>query len=192
MAESIVTVHRNTSVHSRTDPSGAASCKGRMFLHGIFDTKGVTQMGLAMGMDLPCDWVQFLYTCAERGVEDSAIIVTWYTEGPAVTQQHYMNHGHPDGDIMTSLLAYHWFCALRATCRYKHTDLGIAWKEERTACSRVGLLHHVTHAISKSVHLLNGTVRDSSSYASGLITFPEKWIIERDWHTVNHWGDQFL
>ena len=36
----------------------------RMFLHGMLDMKGVTQVGYAVAaMDLPCDWAQFLYTC---------------------------------------------------------------------------------------------------------------------------------
>ena len=40
--------------------------KERMFLHGILDTKGATRMGHATAcMDLPCEWAQFLYTCAE-------------------------------------------------------------------------------------------------------------------------------
>ena len=61
-----------------------------MFLHGILDTKGVTKMGHATAcMDLPCEWGQFLYTCAERGLEDSALILiaTWHRQGPAMTQQ---------------------------------------------------------------------------------------------------------
>ena len=42
----------------------------RMFLHGILDTKGVTKMGQATAcMDLPCEWAQFLYTCAERDLK---------------------------------------------------------------------------------------------------------------------------
>ena len=60
--------------------------KERMFLHGMLDTKGVTRMGQGVAcMDLPGDWAQFLYTCAERGLEDSAIILiaTWCREGPA-------------------------------------------------------------------------------------------------------------
>ena len=32
-----------------------------------------------------------------------------------MTQQFHMNHGHPDGDLMTSLLAYHWFYATRSS-----------------------------------------------------------------------------
>ena len=57
--------------------------KERMFLHGILDTKGVTRMGQATAcLDLPCEWAQFLYTCAERGIEDSALILiaTWYRQ----------------------------------------------------------------------------------------------------------------
>ena len=45
--------------------------KERMFLHGSLDAKGVTKMGHATAcMDLPCEWAQFLYTCAERGLEE--------------------------------------------------------------------------------------------------------------------------
>ena len=71
-----------------------------MFLHGMLDKKGVTRVGQAVAcMDLPCDWAQFLYTCAERGLEDSAtvIIATWYREGPAMTQQLYMKSWTPRG-----------------------------------------------------------------------------------------------
>ena len=87
-------------------------------------------MGQAVAaMDLPCDWAQFLRTCAERGIEDSALIViaTWHREGPAMTQQYYTNHGHPDGDIMTSILACHWFSVTREHHRRSHrlaTSLG--------------------------------------------------------------------
>ena len=56
----------------------------------FWDTKGVTKMGHATAcVDLPCEWAQFLYTCAERGLEDSALILiaTWHRQGPAMTQQ---------------------------------------------------------------------------------------------------------
>ena len=110
-------------------------------------------------VDLPCDWAQFLYVCGERGMEDSALIViaTWCWEGPAMTQQHYMNHGHPDGDIMTSILAHPWFCVTRENSRHYNTDWDIAWEEKLIACSRVGLLRHVTHSIWESVRLLAKT-----------------------------------
>ena len=26
-------------------------------------------------MDLPCDWARFLHICAEKGLEDSALII---------------------------------------------------------------------------------------------------------------------
>ena len=58
--------------------------KERMFLHGILDTRGVTKIGhVTACMDLPCEWAQFLYTCAERGLEDSALILiaTWHRQG---------------------------------------------------------------------------------------------------------------
>ena len=71
-------------------PMVQTHAKEKMFLHGILDTKGVTKMGHATAcMDLPCEWAQFLYTCAERGLEDRALILiaTWYRQGPAMTQQ---------------------------------------------------------------------------------------------------------
>ena len=61
-------------------PVGQARTKERMFLHGILDTKGVSRIGYVTAcMDLPCEWAQFLYVCAERGLEDGAIILiaTW-------------------------------------------------------------------------------------------------------------------
>ena len=57
-------------------PMVQTHAKEKMFLHGILDTRGVTKIGHATAcMDLPCEWAQFLYTCAERGLEDSAIIL---------------------------------------------------------------------------------------------------------------------
>ena len=115
------------------DPLVHLRAKERMFLHGMLESSsliqgGVTQMGNAVAaMDLPCDWVQFLYTCSERGMADSALIIIppLYREGSRMTQHLYMNHGHPDGDIMTSLMAYHWFCATRDYHgRYKKKSKG--------------------------------------------------------------------
>ena len=97
-------------------PVAQARTKEKLFLHGVLDTKGVSRIGATTAcMDLPCDWAQFLHVCAERGLEDSAIILiaTWYREGPAMTQQFNMNHGHPDGDLLTSILAYEWFLDTR-------------------------------------------------------------------------------
>ena len=49
-------------------PMVQTHAKERMLLHGILDTKGVTRMGHATAcMDLPCEWAQILYACAERG-----------------------------------------------------------------------------------------------------------------------------
>ena len=99
--------------------------KERMFLHGILDTKGVTRMGQATAcMDLPCEWAQFLYTCAERGIEDSALILIaiWYRQGPPMTQQFNVNHGHPDGDLMTSILAYEWCLECKKAYSSKYED----------------------------------------------------------------------
>ena len=71
-------------------------------------------------------WAQFLYTCAERGLEDSALILiaAWYRQGPAMTQQFNVNHGHPDGDLLTSILAYEWFLECQKTYLNKYSD----WK----------------------------------------------------------------
>ena len=68
-------------------------------------------------MDLPCEWAQFLCMCAERGLEDSALILiaTWHRQGPAMTQQFNVNHGHPDGDLSTSFLAYGVMSSRRMT-----------------------------------------------------------------------------
>ena len=32
-----------------------------------------------------------------------------------MTQQFNVNHGHPDGDLMTSILAYEWFWSVGGT-----------------------------------------------------------------------------
>ena len=104
-------------------------------------------------MDLPCDWAQFLYVCAERGLEDSAIILiaTWYREGPAMTQQFNMNHGHPDGDLLTSILVYEQFLENKDHCTNSYTDWKTSWNREWSACKKVGLMHHVLVAIHESV-----------------------------------------
>ena len=65
-------------------PMVQTHAKEKMFLHGILDTRGVTRIGHATAcMDLPCEWAQFLYTCAERGLEDSALILIaiWHRQG---------------------------------------------------------------------------------------------------------------
>ena len=110
-------------------------------------------------MDLPCEWAQFLYTCAERGLEDSAfiLIATWYRQGPAMTQQFNVNHGHPDGDLLTSILAYEWFLECQKTCSNKYGDWKTSAMLEWKACSRVGLIHHVLVAIHKSALVLKHT-----------------------------------
>ena len=68
--------------------------KHKVFLHGVLDTQGVTRMGqTTVCVDLPCDWAQFLHVCAERGLEESAVILiaARYREGPAMTQQFNLN-----------------------------------------------------------------------------------------------------
>ena len=130
--------------------------KEKMFLHGILDTKGVTKMGHAIAcMDLPCEWAQLLYIRAERGLEDSALILiaTWYREGPAMTQQLNVNHGHPDGDLLTSILAYEWFLANKETYSHKYSDWKTLWTQEWKTCSEVGLIPRYA-AIHDSVLVL--------------------------------------
>ena len=135
--------------------------KERMFLHGILDTKGVTRLGHATAcMDLPCEWAQFLYTCAERGLEDSALILIaiWHRQGTPVTQQFNLNHGHPDGDLVTSLLAYHWFLACRRSHSSRPDEVpALVWK----ACARVGLIYHVLCAIHDSVMVLRERFKEN-------------------------------
>ena len=55
-------------------PIAQTRAKEKMFLRGVLDAKGVSRMGHATAcMDLPCEWAQFLYVCAERGLEDGAL-----------------------------------------------------------------------------------------------------------------------
>ena len=74
------------------DPLVHLRAKERTFFRGMLDSRRVTQMTDAdVAMDSPCDWAaaQFLHTRAERGMEDSALVIitTWYREGPRMTQQ---------------------------------------------------------------------------------------------------------
>ena len=71
-----------------------------------------------------------------------------------MTQQLYMNHGHPDGDLITSLLAYTWCEVTRTHFRNQHnTDWKTAWTREWQACTKVGLLHHVVNFVYESVQV---------------------------------------
>ena len=58
---------------------------------------------------------------------------------------------------------------------------GGAWALESSS-----LAHFPTTSIA-----LNRMVRDGQSHASGLILFPEEWLVVRDWYIVDHWEDQF-
>ena len=73
----------------------------------------------------------FLYTCAVRGLEDGALILvaTWYRQGPAMTQQFNVNHGHPDGDLMTSILAYEWYLECKKAYTSKYDDWQVQFDE---------------------------------------------------------------
>ena len=142
-------------------PMVQTHAKEKMFLHGILDTKGVTRLGHATAcMDLPCEWAQFLYTCAERGLEDSALILIaiWHRQGTPVTQQFNLNHGHPDGDLVTCILAYHWFLACRRTHSSRPDE---AASQEWAACAKVGLIHHILVAIHDTVMVLRQTFTEN-------------------------------
>ena len=107
-------------------------------------------------LDLPCEWAQFQNTCAGPGLEDNALILiaTWHRQGPAMTQQLNVNHGHPDRDLMTSILAYEWYLECVKTYSSKYTDWKINTTQEWKACTKVGLIHHVLIAIHESVLVL--------------------------------------
>ena len=62
-----------------------------------------------------------------------------------VTQLLNSNHVHPDGDVMTRLLAYHWFCTTRDYHASYASNSKEAWNAEIRSCKSVGLLHHITH-----------------------------------------------
>ena len=155
-------------------------------------------------------------------MEDSApnLIATWYRQGPARTQQFNVNHGHPDGDLLTSILAYEWFLECQKTYSNKYGDWKTNATQEWKACSKVGLIHHVMVAIHESVLALKHTFDEhrhafpevpkrrfgspgysalllhsvwTSFFDRCLIKLPtgEEWLVERDWYIVNHWEDQF-
>ena len=142
-------------------PMVQTHAKEKMFLHGILDTRGVTKIGHATAcMDLPCERAQFLYTCAERGLEDSALILIAirHRQGTPVTQQFNLNHGHPDGDLVTSILAYLWYIECKKNHSYRPDD---AEAMEWNACAKIGLIHHVLVAIHESVMVLRQTFKEN-------------------------------
>ena len=85
------------------------------------------------------------------------LIATWHRQGSAVTQQLNMNHGHPDGDLVTSILAYLWFLECKKFYTSRYPDWGDTSPMEWKACTRVGLIHHVLAAIHESVLVLKQT-----------------------------------
>ena len=68
-----------------------------------------------------------------------------------MTQQFNVTHGHPDGDLLTSILAYEWFLENKRHYNHKCTDWETAWTQDWKVCSKVGLMHHVLVAIHESV-----------------------------------------
>ena len=74
-----------------------------------------------------------------------------------MTQQFNVNHGHPDGDLMTSILAYEWYLECRRNYDSKYVDWQVTSAQEWKARTRVGLIHHVLVAIHESVQVLKHT-----------------------------------
>ena len=74
-----------------------------------------------------------------------------------MTQQYNVNHGHPDGDLMTSILACEWYLECRKAYTSKYDDWQVNSTQEWKACTRVGLIHHVLVAIHESVLVLKHT-----------------------------------
>ena len=88
---------------------------------------------------------------ASRLIDSLALLSTVeQREGPAMTRQFNMNHGHPDGDLLTSILAYEWFLESKRHYNQKYTDWKTSWSREWKACTKVGLMHHVLVAIHDS------------------------------------------
>ena len=86
------------------------------------------------------------------------LIATWHRQGPPMTQQFNVNHGHPDGDLMTSILAYEWYLDWRKAYTSKYEDWQVNSTQEWKACAKVGLIHHVLVAIHDSVLVLKHNV----------------------------------
>ena len=109
----------------------------------------------------------FLYVCAERGLEDSALILIamWHREGPAMAQQFNVNHGHPDGDLLTSILAYEWFLENKRHYNHKYSDWKTAWTQEWKAYSKVGLpnFYIVFFYINQNLAKKRGPIKDNFS-----------------------------
>ena len=57
-----------------------------------------------------------------------------------MTQQSNVNHGHPDGDLITSILAYEWFLELKTTYARSYDDWRLTQTQEWRACTKVGLI----------------------------------------------------
>ena len=71
-----------------------------------------------------------------------------------------MNHGHPDGDLLTNILAYEWFVDTRNHYTNACADWKTSWNREWSACTKVGLMHHVLNAIHESVLVLQKVYND--------------------------------
>ena len=116
LEESDVTPMILRSLVASTTPSGAAPRHREDVL-----TWNARQGSDAHGAKLQDAWTYLVTgrnSCspALRGLEESAIILitTCFKEGPAMTQQFCLKHGHRDGDLLTSILAYQWFVETRA------------------------------------------------------------------------------
>ena len=77
-----------------------------------------------------------------------------------MTQQFNVNHGHPDGDLMTSILAYEWYLECIKNYSSRYNDWRVNSTQEWKACTKVGLIHHVLVAIHESVLVLKHTFEE--------------------------------
>ena len=77
-----------------------------------------------------------------------------------MTQQINLNHGHPDGDLLTSIRAYELFLYTRRHFTRTYNEWNVAWNREWNACTKVGLMHHAMNAIHESVLVLKKVYSD--------------------------------
>ena len=109
-------------------------------IHGIKIVRAISYSFLEVFL---CIQPALNHTFCFQGTNSALILIaTWQREGPAMTQQFNTNHGHPDGDLLTSILACEWFLESKRHYNQKYTDWKTSWTREWNACSKVGLMHH--------------------------------------------------
>ena len=79
------------------------------------------------------------------------------TGSVGIQHVHRDPHGHPDGDLMTSIVAYEWYLECIKNYSSSYSDWRVNSTQEWKACTKVGLIHHVLVAIHESVLVLKHT-----------------------------------